>query len=329
MKRVVIVVVVLAAVGGVVYGFRVSQREKPPADELLLSGNIEAHESVVGFRTNGRIVELPIDEGQTVNRGDLIAKLDDSDYRQQVNIDESLVHTRAAELQLATAGGRPQDVQAAEQAVKDAEADLQLKRTDYERYESLYKKDAISAQARDQAATAVTRSQANLQKLQENLSAIREGTRKEQIAVNRASLAAAKQNAEMSKVKLGFTTLEAPTSGVVLVRQAELGEVVAAGTPVVSIADLDHLWVRVYVSETDLGHVRLGQTATVHTDTFPTKSYTGRISFISSEAEFTPKSVETHKERVALVYRMKVDVENPNRELKPGMPADVMVKIGQ
>jgi HlyD family secretion protein len=111
------------------------------------------------------------------------------------------------------------------------------------------------------------------------------------------------------------------------VRQAELGEVVSAGTPIVTLADLDHLWVRVYVPETDLGKVHWGQVVDVRTDTYPGKIYHGRIAFVSSEAEFTPKSVQTEKERVTLVYRVKVDVENPNWELKPGMPADVDVNL--
>jgi HlyD family secretion protein len=111
----------------------------------------------------------------------------------------------------------------------------------------------------------------------------------------------------------------------VLVRQAELGEVVSPGSPVVTIADLDHLWVRVYLPETELGKLRFGDQVSITTDTYPGKHYTGRVAFISSEAEFTPKSVQTEKERVTLVYRVKVDVDNPTHELKPGMPADVFV----
>jgi HlyD family secretion protein len=104
-------------------------------------------------------------------------------------------------------------------------------------------------------------------------------------------------------------------------------EVVAPGAPIVTLADLDHLWVRVYVPETDLGRVHWGQDVIVRTDTYPGKQYHGRVSFIASEAEFTPKSVQTEKERVTLVYRVKVDVENPNYELKPGMPADAIIQI--
>ena len=327
MKKVVIPIVLIAVIAGSLFWYRRTQAQSGETNRIMLSGNIEAHESVVGFRTQGRIVDLPVEEGQTVAEGDILARLDDADYRQQVNIDQAMLHTRSAELNLALAGSREQDIRAAEQAVAEARADLELKRADFQRYQALYSRDAVSAQTRDAAETALKRSQANFERAQQTYSQVREGSRKEQIAINRATVNTARQNLEMSKVRLGFTVLEAPTSGVVLVRQAEVGEVVSPGTPVVSIADLDRVWVRAYVSETDLGRIKLGQTVAVHTDTFPEKSYPGRISFIASQAEFTPKTIETHKERVALVYRVKVDVDNRNHELKPGMPADVTIDL--
>jgi len=116
-------------------------------------------------------------------------------------------------------------------------------------------------------------------------------------------------------------------AGVVTVRQAELGEVVAPGSPVVTLADLDHIWLRAYVAETDLGRIAWGQNVTITTDTYPGKQYHGRISFISSDAEFTPKTVQTTTERVTLVYRIKIDIDNPNHELKPGMPADAVIEL--
>jgi HlyD family secretion protein len=128
---------------------------------------------------------------------------------------------------------------------------------------------------------------------------------------------------------LGYTVLRAPFAGVILVRQTELGEVMQPGTPVVTLADLDHIWLRAYVAETDLGKIRWNQAAAVTTDTYPGKTYPGRISFISSSAEFTPKSVETHEERVTLVYRIKIDIANANHELKPGMPADAQIHLGK
>jgi len=329
MRRIVIVLLLAAALGGGYYYYRHTHATTATAGTLLLSGNVEAHESVVAFRTQGRIVSLPVEEGSTVKAGDLLARLDDADYQQQVRIDEAMLHTRDRELQLAEAGNRAQDIRAGEQTVADAKADLELKRADLDRYTALYKRDAISAQTRDQADTAFRRAQAVYERAQQNLSETREGTRKEQIAVSRATLHAAQQSLGLSKVRLDYTVLAAPVTGVVTVRQAELGEYVVPGTPVVTVADLDHLWVRAYVAETDMGRVRYGQQVSVRTDTYPGKSYKGTVAFISPEAEFTPKTVQTNKERVALVYRIKVDVENPNHELKPGMPADVNIEQGR
>ena len=129
----------------------------------------------------------------------------------------------------------------------------------------------------------------------------------------------------MARIVLGYTVLTAPFAGVVTVRQAELGESVVPGTPVVTLADLDHVWLRAYINEPDIGKVRLGQAVTVTTDSYPGKIYHGRLSFIASQAEFTPKSVETHAERVTLVYRVRIDLENPSHELVPGLPADAHI----
>jgi HlyD family secretion protein len=327
MKRV-IPLLLLLAIGGAVAYYHPQWFRKPVDENVLkLSGNIEAHESLVSFKVTGRIVALPVDEGMSMKAGDLLARLDSDDYQQQVAVDESLIRVRDRQLALGLAGSRTQDIEAAKLAMLDAQADLEQKKKDYARYQALFEKDEIPGQTRDQAATNVTRAQDTYERAQQIYNELVEGTRKEELAVDRANVHQADQSLHMSRIKLAYTTLRAPFDGVVLVRQAELGEVVSPGTPVVTLADLDHLWVRVYVPETDLGKVHWGQAVEVRTDTYPGRIYHGRISFISSEAEFTPKSVQTEKERVTLVYRVKVDVENPNRELKPGMPADVDVKI--
>ncbi len=326
MKR---LVIILLIVGVAVAGYYLYPRwfGKPVnPNEIKLSGNVEAHESLVSFKVTGRVVELPVEEGQPMQAGQLLAKLDDKDYRQQVSVDEANIHVRSQQLTLSLAGPRAQDIEAARQNVVDAQADLAQKKQDLARYDALLAKDEIPAQVRDQAATAVTRAETNVARLKQVYDELLAGTRKEQIAVDQANVGAADQTLEMSQIKLGYTTLTAPFSGVVLVREAELGEVVSPGTPIVTLADLDHLWERVYISETNLGKIHLGDSVTVRTDTYPNKSYTGRISFIASDAEFTPKSVQTQEERVTLVYRVKVDVDNPNHELKPGMPADVYIE---
>jgi HlyD family secretion protein len=327
MKRV-LLLLLLVAIGAAAVYFHPQWFRKPSTENVLkLSGNLEAHQSLVSFKVTGRVINLPVDEGMTVKAGDLLARLDNDDYRQQVAVDEATSRVRDRQLALGLAGSRTQDIEAAKQAVLDAQADLEQKKKDYARYQALYQKDEIPAQTRDQAATNVTRAQAAFDRAQQVYNELVEGTREEELAVQRANVHQADQSQHLSQIRLAYTVLRAPFDGVILARQAELGEVVLPGAPIVTLADLNHLWVRVYVPETDLGKVHWGQAVDVRTDTYPDKIYRGRISFISSEAEFTPKSVQTEKERVTLVYRVKVDVENPDRELKPGMPADAYIKL--
>jgi len=328
MKRLIPVVILLAAaIAAGVYFYPRFAGKPAPANQLTLSGNIEAHESLVSFKVQGRIVELLVEEGQQVERGALLARLDDADFKQKVRIDEATIRVRESNLALTLAGTRYQEVKAAQQTMIDAEADLEQKKLDNERAQQLFAKDEVTAQERDQAATAVKRSEAIYKGAQQRYNEAVEGSRKEDINIARANLNEANAARGLSQVNLSYTELRAPSAGVVTVRQAELGEVVAPGSPVVTLADLDHIWLRAYVAETDLGRIAWGQNVTITTDTYPGKQYHGRVSFISSDAEFTPKSVQTTKERVTLVYRIKIDIDNPSHELKPGMPADARIDL--
>ena len=328
MKKIIPIVILLAAAvaAGVYYYPRLTQKAAP-VNQLTLSGNIEAHESLVGFKVPGRIVELPVEEGQQVAQGALLARLDDADLKQRIRIDEAAVGVRESDLALTLAGTRHQEVKAAQQTMLDAEADRSQKKLDNERAQKLFAKDEVSAQERDLAATALKRAEAIFKAAQQRYNEAVEGSRKEDINIARANLNEAGASLGLSQVNLSYSILRAPSAGVVTVRQAELGEVVAPGSPVVTIADLDHIWLRAYIAETDLGSIYWGQDAVITTDTYPGKQYHGRISFIASTAEFTPKSVQTFKERVTLVYRIKIDIDNPNHELKPGMPADARIDL--
>lgn len=328
MKRAIPVLILLAAaVAAGVYFYPRWKKPPVPANEVVLSGNIEAHESMVGFRVQGRIAELPIEEGQQVTAGTLLARLEDADYRQRVRIDEAGVNVRQRNLNLQLAGTREQEIKAAEQSLAESKANLEQSKQDLDRAQRLYARDEIAAQDRDHASTAFDRAEAVYKAASERLSEAREGTRKEEIAIARANLNQAGETLALERVNLDYTVLRAPSAGVVTVRQAEMGEVVSAGTPVVTLADLDHIWLRAYIAETDLGRIHWGQEVAVTTDTYPGKQYRGRISFISSSAEFTPKFVQTYKERVTQVYRIKIDIDNAAHELKPGMPADARVVL--
>jgi HlyD family secretion protein len=286
---------------------------------LVLSGNIEAHESVLSFKTvQSRIVELPFDEGKWVDAETILARVEDADYRQQVATAEAALQVQERQL----AASR-ENLDAARKTVERDVADVQQKTLDFERADRLWRQGIAATEDHDLAQTALAQSRAGLARDQA-LERAGEGN----LAVAEASVRYVRETLEAAKIVLGYTLLSAPFAGVLMVRQAELGEVVLPGTPVFTLADLDHVWLRAYVNEPDLPKIRWGQAVTLRTDAYPDKRYQGRISFISSQAEFTPKSVETHAERVTLVYRIKIDVDNPNHELKPGLPADAYIDLG-
>jgi HlyD family secretion protein len=267
---------------------------------------------------------------------------------------EGAAQQAEARLKELEAGSRVPELAAAEASFARAKAEADRARADYERYAGLYKRSIVSAQQFDAVRTAYETANAHQEEVKEQLKLVREGPRKEQIEQARAALIQAKERHLLAKkgprqetidqararleqaksslalaeTRLGYATLYSPLAGVVLSKNTEPGEYVAPGTPIVTAGDLEHVWLRAYINETDLGRVKLGQHARVKTDTYSGKWYQGRISFISSQAEFTPRNVQTEKERVKLVYRVKIDIENPRMELKPGMPADAEIVVG-
>ncbi|MGO8800089.1 MAG: HlyD family secretion protein [Roseiarcus sp.] len=323
-RIILLVAAAVLVVGGAGAAYRfpgpIRQFIGPSADAelLLVSGNIEAHESVVSFKTvQSRIVELPFDEGQWVKQGALLARVEASDYRQQVVIAQAALDAQRRQLAVAE-----QNVESNKRTVVSDEADLELKRLEFDRAQALLTKGAGTTEVRDEASAALKQSTAALDRDRALEDSAILGVTLAQANVQSADAALA-----MANIVLGYTTLTAPFDGVVLVRQAELGEVALPGAPVVTLADIDHVWLRAYINETDIGKVRYAETATVTTDTYPGKKYQGRIAFIASSAEFTPKSVETHEERVSLVYRIRIDIDNPSHELVPGMPADAQIRL--
>ncbi len=317
-KRIVLLVVVLILGAGTWAAYSLLFKHGGSTNSLLVSGDIEAHESVLSFKTvQSRIVELPFDEGQWVTAGTILARLEDHDYRQQVAVDEAALSVQQRQLALAL-----RNLEAAKRTVAIDQADLWEKTIDNQRDQELWQQKVASTQTRDLAETALKQSQAARLRDQALQAAAEES-----VSVAQANIKNAQESLKLAQIVLGYTSLYAPFSGVILVRNAELGEDMQPGTPVFTLADLDHVWLRAYVNETDIGRVRFGQAALITTDSYPGQKYIGRISMISENAEFTPKSVETHAERVTLVYRIRIDIENQSHELKPGMPADATIEL--
>ena len=330
MKRIIPVLILLAVAiaAGVYYYPRLTKKDRRPPINLRSPATSKRMRAWSASRCRGASSNCPSRRASRWSRARCWRAWMTPTYKQRVRIDEAARAACANRISRShLAGTRHQEVKAAQQTMIDAEADLEQKKLDNDRAQQLFAKDEVSAQERDQAATALKRAEAIFKAAQQRYNEAVEGSRKEDIAIARANLNEASANLGLSRVNLSYTILRAPSAGVVTVREAELGEVVAPGSPVVTLADLDHIWLRAYIAETDLGRIHWGQEAAITTDTYPGKQYHGRISFISSDAEFTPKSVQTTKERVTLVYRIKIDIDNPNHELKPGMPADAHIEL--
>jgi HlyD family secretion protein len=255
-------------------------------------------------------------------------------------------------------GARPQEKLQARAAVESAQSAYDRAQRDWERGQVLYKDDDISTAQYDQYRNTFEAADAALKNAKEAQALVLAGPRVEQIdaaigqvshaqgalnmaqanaielqrrdqdvVMHRAQIAQSRASLALIDSQLSDTVAVSPVDGVVLMKAADVGEVLAPGTTVVTVGDIEHPWLRGYVNETDLGKVKLGSKARVTTDSYPGKVYDGRVTFISSEAEFTPKQIQTEQERVKLVYRIKIEVENPRHELKSNMPADAQIVL--
>ena len=297
---------------------------------LLLSGNMEVTEWNIGFKIAGRVVERSVDEGDKVEKGQVLARLDSAELASIVTQERAALREAESHLEELKAGSRPQEIEEARANVRSEEAETVRLKKDYERAETLYKNGAISTAQFDAAKSAYETRAAQERSAKESLSLVKEGPRKEDIEAAGHRVEQARAAIKTAEERLKDTVITAPAPGVVLRKNVELGETVAAGVPILTIGDLSGPWIKVYVPEPQLTLVKLGQRALVTVDREPDKpkkTYNGWVSYISDEAEFTPKSVQTQEERVKLVFGVKVRVENPNQELKPSMPADVRILL--
>lgn len=296
---------------------------------LRISGNIELTEVQVSFKVPGRLQARLVDEGALVKRGEVIARLEDVELRDAAQMAQAEADAAAASLAELEAGSRREEIAQGEALLARAEAEAARVATDYQRQQNLYAREVIPKRELDASRAAHEQARATVRERQQALQLLRKGARSERIDEARARHRGALARLSTAKERESYATLVAPISGVILSKSVEPGEQVAAGTPVVTIGDMEQCWLKGFIPETELGRVKLGQRARVTTDSYPNKFFEGKVSFISSEAEFTPKSVQTEKERVKLVYRIKISLSNPGMELKPGMPADAVIEVGQ
>jgi len=306
--------------------FRWPWQRTGDTDQIELSGTVEAREVDLAFQVGGRIAKLLVDEGDAVKAEQGVAELDARDY--ELALRNATAQAEAAQAALAAlqAGTRVQELRVAEAQLAKAQADLDYARVEFKRIADLVARKLAPQDQLDQAQQRQNVALAGVEQARQNLALLREGPRQEDIDQAAATLRARQAAVEIARQQLGYVQLRSPVAGVVSVRLAEGGEVVSPGKAVLRIAELGRPWVRAYLNETDLARVRLGQSAEVRVDGLSGKVLAGRLAFISPDAEFTPKTVETRALRVDLVYRVKIEVDNPDGALKLGQPADVMLK---
>lgn len=337
MKKPIVVILLLLVIGGLSYVkfFRPAST----TDEMRISGNIEVTEAQMSFKIPGRLISRLVGEGDRVERGQALARLDSTD--QQIALAQAEANLGYAQAVLAelTAGSRSQEIETARAelakavaAEKTAAVQFEQAKADHRRYQALYAEGGISRRQYEGYANALAAAEnsraeaaARIRSAEEQLDLRETGPRPESIDQARAKVRVAEEGVKQARQQLGYTEIAAPFSGVVLSTSAEAGEYLNPATPVLTLGEVSAPWLRAYVNETDLGRIALKQEVRVTTDSFPDKHYPGQITFISSQAEFTPKSVQTFEERVKLMYRVKIGLANPDDELKPGMPADAVL----
>lgn len=302
------------------------EQNKRVAGEVRGSGIIEVTQVDVAFEVPGKMVERPADEGQVLERGALVARLDDREFRLQVERAAAARAAAEAQYNLALNGPRAQELDQALAALEAAESDLSLKRSDHLRVAKLRKDGVLAAADFDRSTTALAAAESAREQARARIDMLKEGSRTEDIESARANLRVAQKALEIAELNLSRTQLFSPVAGRVLTKSREAGEIVGPGATVITVGDLTRPWLNVYVGERDLGRVRLGGAADVTVDSFPDRPFPGKVTFVSDRSEFTPKNIQTPDERVKLVYRVKIELQNRNDQLKPGMPADAVLR---
>jgi len=300
---------------------------RDPKDPSLLtaSGHVEATDVRLATKVAGRLQDFGLQEGDTVKPGQEIAHIDTTDVGLALAQARAERQQAAAELQLRLAGSRKEDVGAGAAQVSQAEADLAGAQKDLDRMQGLLDRGSGTPKARDDARTRRDVAAARLRGAREGLARLKNGSRPEEIEAARARVAVSDARIAQLDQQRTDATIVSPTAGVVTEKIAEAGELLQAGSPLCVVTDLADAWLTVYIGGPDLGRIRIGQEAEVVTDDGQARK--GHITFVASKAEFTPRNVQTRDERVKLVYKVKVGLDNRDGLFKPGMPAEARFHV--
>jgi HlyD family secretion protein len=317
----VLVLVLAASGGGLMYTALKGPEDK---DTIFVSGTVEATEAELGFQVAGKLERVLAQEGDEVRPGAELAALEQTELEAEREVARAQIASAQALLSEYVAGSRREEIARARASLAVAEQRQKSAKQDLERLRGLAQQSVISRQAFDHQQTEADVADGEVNQATEELRLLEAGTRVERITGQRATLAQA--NAALGRIdaQLSQTTIKAPFSGTVTIRHREPGEAVSAGAPVLTLQNLENRWVRIYVPGDEVGRLSLGQCASIASDGFAERRYGGRVSYISRIAEFTPRNVQSTKDRVRLVYEVRVRIVGDEAiDLKPGLPGDV------
>lgn len=327
MNKIVPVVLLLAAAGaGAAWYYGVPQRYGyflPASRADQIYGNVDIRQVSLGFRVNGRLAAMLVEEGDTVRAGDVLARLDAGPNEIAVRAAEENVAALRATLDKLKAGARPSEIEKARAAYQEQVASLANAELALSRADQLRNQGTVAQSSLDAATAAKDMASARVASAKAALDLVEEGSRTEDIAAAEAQLRAAEAQLDAAHTSLADTELKAPAGGVILSRVSEPGAIVSPSTNVLVLALNEPVWVRAYVSEAELGRVYPGLKVKVTSDGMTGAGYEGQVGFISPVAEFTPKSVETPDLRTDLVYRLRIIIDHPGKDLRQGMPVTV------
>ena len=313
--------------------------EPPPSNTIQVSGHVEATEVQVAADVGGRLLELRVGEGDRVAAGDVVAQLDTRDVQLQMDRARADRAAASAQMRLLERGARPQEIRQAEAQVNAAAAEadavateIRAAEVDLGRFDTLLKANAGSEKQRDDARARVEvlrererSARERVRAAREVVSRLQDGATSEEVDAARARVAGADAQLAVLEKTRGDASVLSPVAGIVTLTMADVGEMVGPRMPILIVTDLDHAWANLFVPEPFIPRVTLGQAATVLTDAGD--RLPGKVTFVSPQAEFTPRNVQTADERSRLVYRIKVAVDNQAGTLKSGMPVDAELAL--
>lgn len=329
LKKLIAVIVILAIVGLAGYLFWQESPGGSTDGALTLYGNIDIREAQLAFNASDRIAGIQVQEGDRVVKGQLLARLHTEQLQAQLAEAQAALEAQRQVVAKLEAGSRPEEVRRAEAELQAAQARAKAAGDTYRRMARLLEKKLVSPEDVENSHSLAEAASAQQEAARQNLVLLKAGPRKEDIAAAHAQLAAREATLQLARQRLADASLYAPADGIIRNRILEPGEIASPQASVLTLAFVDPVWVRAYLPEPALGQVALGAPATIHTDSYPDKTYAGWVGYISPTAEFTPKTVQTTELRTRLVYSVRVFACNPAGELRLGMPVTVSIERGQ